>query len=241
MAPYYHQEWEGMVQTTPIISGGMNALRLPAFFENLGHSNAILTAGGGAFGHKDGPKQGAVSCRQGEEAWMLWKAGMYGDVSVSGGVIDYTNTHAELKGTQGLRDGGPCFWPELLNRMDGIIAFKPLTKHEAREYHGREDAMLRQDTTEVTEKHAAPNIIGSRPGYVDEESQLMDGTRRKPHSLVLFDEVEKTHPDIASFMLQILVGGRLTDGWSWGSSMSMYDRKLPAARQEGARRGPCLA
>merc|ERR1719432_604090 len=55
--PYYHQEWEGMVQTTPIISGGMNALRLPAFFENLGHSNVILTAGGGAFGHKDGPKQ----------------------------------------------------------------------------------------------------------------------------------------------------------------------------------------
>merc|ERR1712211_95851 len=46
--PYYHQEWEGMVQTTPIISGGMNALRLPAFFENLSHSNVILTAGGGA-------------------------------------------------------------------------------------------------------------------------------------------------------------------------------------------------
>jgi ribulose 1,5-bisphosphate carboxylase large subunit-like protein len=51
--PYYHQTWEGMKQTTPIISGGMNALRLPAFFENLGHSNVILTAGGGSFGHKD--------------------------------------------------------------------------------------------------------------------------------------------------------------------------------------------
>merc|ERR1719510_2410461 len=96
--PYYHQEWEGMVQTTPIISGGMNALRLPAFFENLTHSNVILTAGGGAFGHKDGPKQGAVSCRQGEEAWMLWKAGMYGDVSLSDGVIEYAKTHEELKG-----------------------------------------------------------------------------------------------------------------------------------------------
>merc|ERR1712004_787627 len=95
---YYHQEWEGMVQTTPIISGGMNALRLPAFFENLSHSNVILTAGGGAFGHKDGPKQGAVPCRQGEEAWMLWKAGMYGDVSLSDGVIEYAKTHEELKG-----------------------------------------------------------------------------------------------------------------------------------------------
>merc|ERR550525_1564982 len=87
-----------MVQTTPIISGGMNALRLPAFFENLGHSNVILTAGGGAFGHKDGPKQGAISCGQGEEAWMLWKAGMYGDVSLSDGVIEYAKTHEELKG-----------------------------------------------------------------------------------------------------------------------------------------------
>ena len=51
--PYYRQEWQGMKETTPIISGGMNALRLPAFFENLGHSNVILTAGGGSFGHKD--------------------------------------------------------------------------------------------------------------------------------------------------------------------------------------------
>merc|ERR1711933_124625 len=96
--PYYHQEWEGMIQTTPIISGGMNALRLPAFFENLGHYNVILTAGGGAFGHKDGPKQGATSCRQGEEAWKLWKAGTYGQVSLSDGVIEYAKTHEELKG-----------------------------------------------------------------------------------------------------------------------------------------------
>merc|ERR1711988_1743864 len=96
--PYYHQEWEGMKQTTPIISGGMNALRLPAFFENLGHSNVILTAGGGAFGHKDGPKQGATSCRQGEESGLLWKKGTYGDISLSDGVIEYAKTHEEIKG-----------------------------------------------------------------------------------------------------------------------------------------------
>jgi len=96
--PYYRQTWEGMKQTTPIISGGMNALRLPAFFENLGHSNVILTAGGGAFGHKDGPKQGAISCGQGEEAWKLWKAGTYGDVSLVDGVIEYAKTHEEIKG-----------------------------------------------------------------------------------------------------------------------------------------------
>ncbi|MDM8569277.1 ribulose-bisphosphate carboxylase, partial [Thiotrichales bacterium HSG1] len=51
---FYHQEWEGMKATTPIISGGMNALRLPGFFDNLGHCNVIQTSGGGAFGHKDG-------------------------------------------------------------------------------------------------------------------------------------------------------------------------------------------
>ena len=96
--PYYHQPWEGMKQTTPIISGGMNALRLPAFFENLGHSNVILTAGGGSFGHKDGPKPGAVSCRQGEEAWKAWKSGQYGNISLSDGVIEFAKTHEEIKG-----------------------------------------------------------------------------------------------------------------------------------------------
>merc|ERR550514_2326944 len=87
-----------MKQTTPIISGGMNALRLPAFFMNLGHSNVTLTAGGGSFGHKDGPKQGAISCAQAEEAWFAWKAGTYGDVSLSDGVIEFAKTHEEMKG-----------------------------------------------------------------------------------------------------------------------------------------------
>merc|ERR1712078_709374 len=96
--PYYHQEWQGMKQTTPIISGGMNALRLPAFFMNLGHSNVILTAGGGSFGHKDGPKQGAISCAQAEVAWYEWKRGTYGDVSLSDGVIEFAKTHEEMKG-----------------------------------------------------------------------------------------------------------------------------------------------
>ena len=87
-----------MKETTLIISGGMTALRLPAFFENLGHSNVILTAGGGAFGHKDGPKIGAISCRQGEDAWKQWKAGQFGNISLSDGVIEYAKTHEEIKG-----------------------------------------------------------------------------------------------------------------------------------------------
>lgn len=67
--PYFHQEWHGMNPTTPIISGGMNALRMPGFFNNLGHSNLILTAGGGAFGHLDGAAAGAISLRQAEQCW----------------------------------------------------------------------------------------------------------------------------------------------------------------------------
>ncbi|MAF48214.1 MAG: ribulose-bisphosphate carboxylase [Rhodospirillales bacterium] len=67
--PFFHQEWLGMKPTTPIISGGMNALRIPGFFDNLGHSNLILTAGGGSYGHLDGPAAGAVSLRQAERCW----------------------------------------------------------------------------------------------------------------------------------------------------------------------------
>jgi ribulose-bisphosphate carboxylase large chain len=67
--PYYHQEWQGMNPTTPIISGGMNALRIPGFFENLGHSNVVMTAGGGSYGHIDGAAAGARSMRQAEQCW----------------------------------------------------------------------------------------------------------------------------------------------------------------------------
>ncbi len=67
--PYYHQEWYGMKPTTPIISGGMNALRLPGFFENLGHGNVINTSGGGSYGHIDSPAAGAISLRQSYECW----------------------------------------------------------------------------------------------------------------------------------------------------------------------------
>ncbi len=67
--PYFHQEWYGMKPTTPIISGGMNALRLPGFFQNLGHGNVINTSGGGSYGHIDSPAAGAISLRQSYECW----------------------------------------------------------------------------------------------------------------------------------------------------------------------------
>ncbi|OZA29764.1 MAG: ribulose 1,5-bisphosphate carboxylase [Hydrogenophilales bacterium 17-64-11] len=70
--PVYFQKWYGMKPTTPIISGGMNALRLPGFFENLGHGNVINTSGGGSYGHIDSPAAGAISLRQ---SYECWKAG----------------------------------------------------------------------------------------------------------------------------------------------------------------------
>lgn len=70
--PIYFQKWYGMKPTTPIISGGMNALRLPGFFENLGHGNVINTAGGGSYGHIDSPAAGARSLHQ---AYQCWKEG----------------------------------------------------------------------------------------------------------------------------------------------------------------------
>lgn len=68
--PYFHQEWQGMNPTTSIISGGMNALRIPGFFSNLGHCNVIMTAGGGCYGHIDGAAAGARSMRQAAQCWQ---------------------------------------------------------------------------------------------------------------------------------------------------------------------------
>lgn len=67
--PYFTQEWYGMNPTTPIISGGMNALRTHGFFNNLGHANLIMTSGGGSYGHLDGPAEGATSIRQAYQSW----------------------------------------------------------------------------------------------------------------------------------------------------------------------------
>ncbi len=77
-----------------------------------------------------------------------------------------------------------------------------------------ENAMVRIDMSEYQEKHTVARLIGAPPGYVgyDEGGQLTEAVRRKPYSVVLFDEIEKAHPDVFNVMLQILDDGRLTDG-----------------------------
>ena len=78
---------------------------------------------------------------------------------------------------------------------------------------GDEDAVVRIDMSEYMEKHSVSRMVGSPPGYVghDEGGQLTEKVRRKPYSVVLFDEVEKAHPDVFNILLQILEDGRLTD------------------------------
>jgi ATP-dependent Clp protease ATP-binding subunit ClpC len=78
---------------------------------------------------------------------------------------------------------------------------------------GDEEAMIQIDMSEYMEKHAVSRLVGSPPGYIgyDEGGQLTESVRRKPYSVVLFDEIEKAHPDVFNILLQILEDGKLTD------------------------------
>ncbi|NLY66483.1 MAG: ATP-dependent Clp protease ATP-binding subunit [Tissierellia bacterium] len=88
-----------------------------------------------------------------------------------------------------------------------------LAKSLAETLFGDEDLMIRIDMSEYMEKHSVSRLIGSPPGYVgyEEGGQLTEAVRRKPYSVVLFDEIEKAHPDVFNILLQILDDGRLTD------------------------------
>ena len=88
-----------------------------------------------------------------------------------------------------------------------------LVKVLAKELFDTPDALIRLDMSEFMEKHTVSRLVGSPPGYVgyDEAGQLTEKVRRKPYSVVLFDEIEKAHPDVMNILLQILDDGRITD------------------------------
>jgi ATP-dependent Clp protease ATP-binding subunit ClpA len=88
-----------------------------------------------------------------------------------------------------------------------------LVKQLAADLFDTPESLIRLDMSEFMEKHAVSRIIGSPPGYVgyDEAGQLTEKIRRKPYSVVLFDEIEKAHPDVLNILLQILDDGRITD------------------------------
>lgn len=110
-----------------------------------------------------------------------------------------------------------------------------LSKALAESLFGDEDAMIRLDMSEFMEKHTVSKLIGSPPGYVgfDEGGQLTEKIRRKPYSVVLFDEIEKAHPDVFNMLLQILDDGQLTD--SQGRRVDFKNAVIIMTSNVGAR------
>ena len=102
---------------------------------------------------------------------------------------------------------------EIVAEWTGIPGKTELAKALAEAMFGDEDLLIRVDMSEYMEKHNVSKLIGSAPGYVgyDEGGQLTEKVRRKPYSVVLFDEIEKAHPEVFNILLQILDDGRLTD------------------------------
>ena len=110
-----------------------------------------------------------------------------------------------------------------------------LSKALAEFLFGTEDALITYDMSEYMEKHSVSRLVGSPPGYVgfDEGGQLTKAVRQRPYSVVLFDEIEKAHPDVFSILLQILEEGRLTD--SQGRSVDFRNTVIIMTSNVGAR------
>ena len=110
-----------------------------------------------------------------------------------------------------------------------------LSKALAEALFGNEDAMIRVDMSEYMEPHSVAKLIGSPPGYVgyDEGGQLTEKIRRKPYSVILFDEIEKAHPDVMNMLLQILDDGRLTD--AQGRTVNFKNTVIIMTSNVGAR------
>ena len=110
-----------------------------------------------------------------------------------------------------------------------------LSKALAESLFGDENAMIRVDMSEFMEPHSVSKLIGSPPGYVgfEEGGQLTEKIRRKPYSVILFDEIEKAHPDVMNMLLQILEDGRLTD--SQGRTVNFKNTVVIMTSNIGAR------
>ena len=110
-----------------------------------------------------------------------------------------------------------------------------LCKALAEAMFGDEKAMVRFDMSEYMEKHTVSRLVGSPPGYVgyDEGGQLTEAVRTKPYSVVLFDEIEKAHPDVFNILLQILEDGRVTD--SQGKTVDFKNTVIIMTSNVGAR------
>ena len=115
-----------------------------------------------------------------------------------------------------------------------------LVKQLANELFDTPETLIRLDMSEFMEKHSVSRIIGSPPGYVgyDEEGQLTEKVRRKPYSVLLFDDIEKAHPDVMNILLQILDEGKITDAQgrtvSFENTVIVMTSNAGSSRSEGA-------
>ena len=121
-------------------------------------------------------------------------------------------SQAVKRGRVGLKDPNRPIGSFLFLGPTGV-GKKELSKALAQAVFGSEQAMIRVDMSEYMEKHSVSKLIGSPPGYVgyDEGGQLSEKVRRNPYSVILFDEIEKAHPDVFNILLQVLDDGHITD------------------------------
>ncbi len=177
-----------------------------------------------------------ANLKEGEADRLIHMEGELGKTVVSQGGAIKTVSNAIRRSRAGLRD------PE--RPLGSFIFIGPsgvgktlLAKALARFLFGNEDALIAIDMSEYMERHNISRLIGSPPGYVgyEEGGQLTEKIRRKPYSVVLFDEVEKAHPDLMNMLLQIMEEGRLTD--SFGRKIDFKNTILIMTSNLGAREG----
>ena len=139
------------------------------------------------------------------------------------------------RGRVGLKDANRPIGSFLFLGPTGVGKTE-LSKTLARELFGTENALIRVDMSEYMEKHTVSKMIGSPPGYIghEEGGQLSEKVRRNPYSVVLFDEIEKAHPDVFNILLQVLDDGRITD--SLGRSVSFKNTIIIMTSNAGANR-----
>lgn len=142
---------------------------------------------------------------------------------------------AMRRGRVGLKDPGRPIGSFLFLGPTGVGKTE-LSKALAEAMFGSEDAMIRVDMSEYMEGHSVSKMIGSPPGYVgfEEGGQLSEKVRRNPYSVVLFDEIEKAHPDVFNILLQVLDDGHITD--SKGRKVSFKNTILIMTSNAGAQR-----
>ena len=138
------------------------------------------------------------------------------------------------RGRVGLKDPNRPIGSFLFLGPTGVVKTE-LSKALAEALFGNESAMIRIDMSEYMEGHSISKLIGSPPGYVgyDEGGQLTEKIRRQPYSVILFDEIEKAHPDVMNMLLQILDDGRLTD--SNGRTVNFKNTVIIMTSNVGAR------